>query len=51
VLTPLSLAGDPLITLEVKLCKAIPLREVRLIVRINIMLPSGGINAREVEKI
>ena len=51
VLAPLSLTSDPLIVLEAKLRKAMPLREVRLIVHINIILPSRGINTREVEKI
>jgi hypothetical protein len=50
VLALLSLAGDPLIALEAKLRKAMPLREVRLVARINMMPPSRGINARKVEK-
>jgi hypothetical protein len=50
VLAPLSLAGDPLIALEAKLRKAMPLGEVRLVARINMMPPGGGIDAREVEK-
>jgi hypothetical protein len=50
VLVLLSLAGNLLIVLEVKLRKAMPLKEVRLIARINIMLPGRGINTREVEK-
>jgi hypothetical protein len=50
VLVLLSLAGNPLIVLEAKLCKAISLREVRLVVCINIIPPGRGINTREVEK-
>jgi hypothetical protein len=51
VLALLSLASNLLIILEAKLRKAISLREVRLIVYINIILPGRGINTREVEKI
>jgi hypothetical protein len=46
----LSLASNLLIILEAKLHKAMPLREIRLIARINIILPSKEINTREIEK-
>jgi len=51
VLILLSLISNPFIILKVKLYKAISIKEVRLIVYINIILPSKGINTREVKKI
>jgi hypothetical protein len=50
MLALLSLTSNSFIILEVKLYKAMPFREVRLIIYINIILPNRGINTRKVKK-